>query len=171
MTAQAARPRADLIDEFFDRISAAPQPVLHGVTATIRFELTEDHGEERIRLVRIRDGHVHVGRRHTRADATIKTDRRFFEYVVTGEANALTAALRGRLRVDGDIRLLVAFSRLLPSPPNRVTTVPPPDRTARQAAQIAKAAGTVPRTGKVSAAAARAAAGAADRKRRKDHER
>jgi SCP-2 sterol transfer family. len=168
MTAPA-RPKADLIDEFFDQISATPQPLLHGVTATVRFELTEDHGDERVRLVRIRDGRVHVGRRQARADATIRTDRRFFEYVVTGEANALTAALRGRLRVDGDIRLLVAFSRLLPSPPHRVTTVPPPDRTARLAAQAAKAGGTSARTGKVSAAAARAAAAAADRRTRKDH--
>ncbi|MBX6752340.1 MAG: SCP2 sterol-binding domain-containing protein, partial [Micromonosporaceae bacterium] len=151
MTAQTARPRADLIDEFFDRISATPQPLLHGVAATVRFELTEERGDERVRLVRIRDGRVHVGRRPTRADATIRTDRRFFEYVVTGEANALTAALRGRLHVDGDIRLLVAFSRLLPSPPRRVTTVPPPDRAAKQAAQAAKAAGTTARTGKVSA--------------------
>ena len=167
MTAQMTRPRTDRIEEFFDRISATPQPLLHGVRATIRIELT-GNGGERTWLVRMRDDHVHVGRRMTRADATIRTDRRFFEQVVTGEANALTAALRGRLRVDGDIRLLVAFSRLLPSPPHRVTIVPPADRTAREAARTAKASGTTARTGKVSAAA-RAAAAA--RKTRKDRER
>jgi predicted lipid carrier protein YhbT len=170
MTAQMTRPRTDTIDEFFERISAEPQPLLHGVKATIRIEL-RDNGGERTWTVRIHDDRVHVSRRLARADATMRTDRRFFEQVVTGEANALTAALRGRLRVDGDIRLLVAFSRLLPSPPHRVTVVPPTDRTAREAARAAKAPGTTARTSRVSAAAGRAAATAAHRKTRKDHER
>jgi predicted lipid carrier protein YhbT len=169
MTAQMTRPRTDRVDEFFDRISATPQPLLHGVKATIRIELAE-HDGERSWVVRIHDGRVHVSRRPARADAIIRTDRKFFELVVTGEANALTAALRGRLRVEGNIRLLVAFSRLLPSPPNRVTTVPPADRWAKEAARATKASGTTARTGKASAAAARAAATAA-RKTRKDHER
>jgi predicted lipid carrier protein YhbT len=166
MTAQT-RPRTELIEEFFDRISATPQPLLHGVTAAIRIELA-DHDGERTWLVRMHDGRVHVSRRPGRADATIRTDRKFFEQVVTGEANALTAALRGRLRIDGDIRLLVAFSRVLPGPPHRVTVVPPADRAAKEAARAAKASGTTARTGRVSVAAARAAA---DRKTRKDHER
>ena len=69
--------------------------------------------------------------------------------------NALSAALRGRMSIEGDLRLLVAFTRLLPGPPARVTTVPASNRTAKEAARTVKAAGTTVRTARVSAAAAR----------------
>ena len=163
MSAQATRARTDPTEEFFDRISHTPQPLLHDVAATIRIDLDDHERENRIWLLRIDHGRVHVSRRAGKADAIIKTDRALFQLVVTGEANALTAALRGRLRMDGDVRLLAAFARLLPGPPDRTTTVPASDRTAKEAARTVKTAGAAARTGRVSAAAARASRG--DQKR------
>jgi len=155
MSTQATRKRTDLSEEFFERISATPQPLLHEVSATIRIDLDDDHRQGMVWLLRVDHGRVHVARRPGRADAVIHTDRALFEHLVTGEANALTAALRGRLRMEGDLRLLVAFSRLMPSPPGRATTVPTADRTAKEAARTVKTAGTASRTARVSPAVAR----------------
>jgi predicted lipid carrier protein YhbT len=141
--------------EFFDRISTTPQPLLHDVDATILIALDDHDRGDQTWLLRIDHGRVHVSRRTARADAVIRTDRAIFERVVTGEANGLTAALRGRMRIEGDVRLLVAFVRLMPGPPGRATIVPAADRTARESARTVKAAGTATRTAKVSAAAAR----------------
>lgn len=167
MTAQPTRRRVSPSEEFFERIAEEPQPLLRDVAAKIRIDI-EDHGRDtRTWLVRIDHGRVHVAERGGKADAVVRTDRGFFDQLATGEANSLSAALRGRLVLEGDIRLLVAFGRLLPSPPGGRTIVPEASRTAKEAARAVKAAGTVTRTGRVSAAAARAAA--ATGSTRKDH--
>ena len=157
MTAQATRQRSDLVQDYFDRLAATPQPLLHDVTATIRIDIDEHGGDARTWLLRIDHGRMSVSRRAVKADAVIRTDRAFFEQMITGEANSLTAALRGRLRMEGDIRLLAVFGQTLPGPPGGSTIVPPADRTARESARATKSAGTTTRTAKFSAAAARAA--------------
>lgn len=157
MTAQATRKRTNLAEEFFNRLAAQPQPLLHDVEASIRIELDEHGRATDSWLLRIDHGRVRVSRRGGKADAAIKTDRVLFDQMVTGEVNSVAAALRGRLRLDGDIRLLVVFGRLLPGPPSGTTVVPPPDRTAKAAASAVKAPGTAPRSPKFSQAAARAA--------------
>jgi putative sterol carrier protein len=144
-------------EEFFERIVATPQPLLHDVEATIRIDLADDHETALSRMMRIDHGRVRISAAAGRADATIRTDRAIFEHIVSGEANALTAALRGRVRIDGDLRLLVVFVRLVSRPPAPPTMVPTSDRTAKEAARTVKASGTASRTGRVSAAAARTA--------------
>jgi hypothetical protein len=47
-----------------------------------------------------------------------------FERVARGEANALAAALRGEIDVEGEPGLLMAFERLFPGP-GGVTQSPP----------------------------------------------
>jgi predicted lipid carrier protein YhbT len=111
------------VGAFFGRLASRPHPQLHDVVATIRIDLQEDDSIRHWYLA-IDHGTVTVSRRNARADAVMKTDRALFERVVTGEANALTAALRSRLRIEGDARLLVAFKRVLPGPPGRTTTLP-----------------------------------------------
>lgn len=113
----------DHIGEFFDHLAATPQPLLHTTYATIRVDL-DDNG--RPWHLTLDHGRVAVSRSDTGADAVVRTDRALLGEIVTGEANALTAALRGRLRVEGDSRLLVVFTRLLPGPPRHRTTVPSP---------------------------------------------
>lgn len=149
------RHTSDPSAKFFEQVAASPHPLLHNVTATVRIDL-DDNGGPRHWLLRIDHGQVDVSTRKSAADAVIGTDRALFELITTGEANVLTAALRGRVRIRGDSRLLVAFNRLMPGPPNRTTTVPPTDRTAMAVARRAKAADTTARTAKPSAAADRA---------------
>ena len=141
------------IEEFFDQVASRSHPLLSGLEGTIRFDLQED-GTVTHWLVRIDHGAVAVSRRNARADAVVAADRALFARLVAGEANALTAGLRGQLRLEGATPLVVAFDRLLPSPPGGHTTIPPTGRAARRAADTARATGTATRTAKASAAVA-----------------
>jgi putative sterol carrier protein len=107
------------------RLAETPQPLLHDVNATIRVDIHHD-GEERPWHLTIHQGQVSVSRSDAPADAVMRTDRALWDSVVSGDANVLTAALRGRLRIEGDVRLLMAFRRLLPGPPQHRTLVPTP---------------------------------------------
>ena len=149
MTIQAA----GSIEEFFDQLTTHSHSLLSGVEGTIRFDLQED-GNVGHWLLRIDHGRVTVSRRNGRADAVVAADRALFARLVAGKANALTAGLRGQLRLEGETRLVVAFDRLMPSPPGGHTTIPPTGRGARKAADTARATGTATRTAKASAAVA-----------------
>jgi len=113
----------DHIGDFFDQLAETPQPLLHDIYATMRIDLDDDGKPWHLTLDH---GRISVSRSDTSAGAIVRSDRALFEQIVTGEANTLTAALRGRLRIEGDARLLVVFTRLLPGPPRRRTTVPSP---------------------------------------------
>jgi predicted lipid carrier protein YhbT len=113
----------DRYSEFFERLMATPHSLLHDVSATLRIDI-EQNGQSQRWHVTIDHGRITVTQRNAPADATMRTDPALFDQIITGEANALTAALRGRLRIDGDARMLVTFKRLLPGPPKRTTTVP-----------------------------------------------
>lgn len=141
------------IDEFFERLEVSPQPFLQGVAGTIRVDLNQD-GSVGHWLIRIDHGRVSVSRRSGRADAVVTADQTLFEWLVTGEANSMTAALRGQLRLEGDTGLVVLFDRLLPSPPDRHTTLPPTGRGAKEAARRARGTGTAARTARASTAVA-----------------
>jgi putative sterol carrier protein len=121
MTAQGLT--QDRYAEFFEKLTATPHSLLHDVSATLRVDI-EQNGESQRWHVTIDHGRITVTQRNAPADATMRTDPALFDQIITGEANALTAALRGRLRIDGDARMLVTFKRLLPGPPKRTTTVP-----------------------------------------------
>ncbi len=110
----------DRTEEFFDRLGSQPQPLLSQVTATMRFDL-EDRNSTRNWYLQIDKGKVDVSQRSSKADAVIHTHQSLFERMVTGEANALTATLRGQIGVEGDRRLMVAFQRLMPGPPRATT--------------------------------------------------
>jgi predicted lipid carrier protein YhbT len=102
--------------QFFDQIASSPQPHLRNLTATFRFDIDE-LGSVRHWLLDINDGTVSVSRRKARADVVVRANRALFERIATGRCNAMAAGLRGELGIDGDVRLLVAFQRLLPGPP------------------------------------------------------
>ncbi len=108
--------RTDTTREFFDGLAARrSEPLLHGVTGTIRFDLTTDEAVEHW-LVDIREGDVKVSRRKAKADCVVTADRDLFDRVVTGEVNTVAAVLRNELRIDGQAALPLAFQRLLPGP-------------------------------------------------------
>jgi putative sterol carrier protein len=99
--------------DFFDQLVADPPPQLRNLDATIRFDL-EDGSSTRHWLLTLDHGTVRVSHRKGRADAIIHTDVDLFDRLVTGQANAMAAALRGQICIEGDPGLLVAFQRILP---------------------------------------------------------
>ncbi len=110
----------DRTAEFFDRLGSQPQPLLSQVKATMRFDL-DDRNATKHWYVTIDKGKVDVSVHNSDADTVLQIHRSLFERMVTGEANALTATLRGQIGLEGDPKLMVAFQRLLPGPARDTT--------------------------------------------------
>ena len=105
---------ADATAEFFAALgSRGHEPLLERATGTMRFDLREGKKIDRW-LVSVVKGDIVVSRRNGPADAVVSTDKALFERIARGESNALAAMLREEVDVEGDVRLLVAFQRLLP---------------------------------------------------------
>ena len=101
-----------MTEEFFQQLTTSPPPALNKMAATIRLDI-EDGPTTRHWLLTIDRGTVQVSHRGSRADAVIRINRKLFERVLTGDANAMAATLRGEIAIDGDRELLVAFQRLI----------------------------------------------------------
>ena len=103
-------------ERFFGELARDPRPdPMRHLSGSIRFDLRHDGGIGRY-LVTIDDGSVSVSRRNAPADCVVRTDEQMFEALARGEANAITAYLRGDIELDGPPALLLAFQRLLPGP-------------------------------------------------------
>jgi putative sterol carrier protein len=102
---------------FFDGLQQRDyQPALARKSGVVLIDLT-DNGRSQRWFVAIDDGNVKVSKRRQSADSTIRADRRLFDRIASGEANAVTAVLRGEMALDGDWDLLAVFQRLFPSRP------------------------------------------------------
>jgi SCP-2 sterol transfer family protein len=107
--------------DFFEGLgSRGHEPLLETTTGTLRFDLLNGNKTERW-LVSIDHGNVDVSHKNVTADCNVRATKELFDRVVTGDANAFAATLRGELVVEGDTRLLVRFQRLLPGPPRGVS--------------------------------------------------
>jgi putative sterol carrier protein len=107
---------ADPTAEFFaDLGRRRHEPMLEQVTATMRFDLAHVDGTDRW-LVAVDKGDIKVSRRNAKADCVVRTDRKLFDGLASGEANAMAALLRGAIGLEGDPGLIVLFQRLLPGP-------------------------------------------------------
>ncbi|MFY1686693.1 SCP2 sterol-binding domain-containing protein [Plantactinospora sp. WMMB782] len=107
----------DRIEAFFARLGeTAHEPMLRRVTGRLRFDL-DGHSPDHWLLV-IEGGRIDVTRSAGPATCVVRTTGELFERIVTGEANPLTARLRGDLTVEGDLALLRLFERSLPGPPD-----------------------------------------------------
>jgi len=105
------------IEEFFQRLTqGGPVLLLRRADGTLRIDLTSGTTTERW-FITIGKGAVSVSHRNAKADAVIRTSKDLFEGMVTGSVNAMTAALRGVVSLEGDPSLLVLFQRALPGPP------------------------------------------------------
>ena len=103
--------------EFFAALGgSAYEPLLHGATGSVRFDLVDEQDVEHW-LVTIERGSVSASRRNRRADCVVRVGRSLFERIADGEANAMAAILRGEMTLEGDAQLAVLFQRLFPSPP------------------------------------------------------
>lgn len=90
------------------------EPLLAKANGTIRFDLADG---DRVRhwLVRLDGGVVTVSRRRAAADCVARADEALFDALARGDANAMTAVLRGELTFEGDPELQVLFQRVLPA--------------------------------------------------------
>ena len=112
--------------EFFGDLGRrGHEPLLESADGSVRFDLA-DGDEVEHWLVRIHKGDVSVSREAAGAECVVGADKAVFDAVASGEANAMAAVLRGALRVDGDVQLIVLLQRLLPGPPGSQHGRPPP---------------------------------------------
>ena len=107
----------DTTSKFFEDLEQhGHQPLLEQATGSLRFELTEGAATEYWRLD-VRRGDVVVSHKADPADCVVRAPKPLFDTLASGDENAMTALLRGALSVEGDPDLLLAFQRILPSPP------------------------------------------------------
>jgi putative sterol carrier protein len=107
---------ADATSRFFDRLSQGQhEPLLGRASGSLRIDLDDGGQIDRWR-VDLRRGVATVSHDPGPADCVIHTDAALFDDLVRGRANAMAAALRGQLQLEGDPSLLVRFQRLFPAP-------------------------------------------------------
>lgn len=92
--------------------------LLETTSGTIQLDLTKNGKVERWHIA-IDKGDVDISHRRGATDCTVSAPAELFDRIVTGEENALAAALRGEMRIGGDSKLLVRMQRLFPSPPRK----------------------------------------------------
>jgi putative sterol carrier protein len=95
----------------------ASQPLLHGESGTLRFDLSGGTNVERW-YVTVSDGALAVSHRGGHVDTVLRMDEKLFDEITRGTVNAMAAQLRGAIHVDGDLHLLLVFQRLFPGPPS-----------------------------------------------------
>ena len=103
--------------EFFQVLAErGREPALAKATGTLRFDLSDGGGRAERWLVTIKKGAVAVSHKNAKADCVVRADRPLFDRIASGEANAMSAFLRGAIEVEGDRGLLLAFQRVFPGP-------------------------------------------------------
>jgi putative sterol carrier protein len=114
---------ADVIGDFFQELEKSHQPLLGKVLGTVRFDLTDADGTSDHWLVSVNRGDITVSQQEhvslSKADCTIRSDKRLFEQLIKGEANAIAATLRGAIICTGNVELLFAIQRIFPGPPRK----------------------------------------------------
>jgi putative sterol carrier protein len=108
------------IEEFFERLTRSVPDRLRRADGSLRIDLTSGKTTERW-FVTMHGGDVSVSHRNAKADSVIRTSKDQFEGMITGTVNAMSAALRGVVSLEGDPTLLVLFQRALPGPPSTAT--------------------------------------------------
>lgn len=108
------------IEEFFERLTRSVPDRLRRADGSLRIDLISGTTTERW-FVTMHGGDVSVSHRNAKADSVIRTSKDQFEGMITGTVNAMSAALRGVVSLEGDPTLLVLFQRALPGPPSTAT--------------------------------------------------
>jgi putative sterol carrier protein len=111
----------DPTDEFFrELVTRGHHPLLGRASGTIRFDLADGDRVEHW-YVTVQKGDVTVSHKNVKADAVLSGEKELFDRIATGRENAMAALLRGAVAPQGDITLMLGFSRVFPGPPS------PPD--------------------------------------------
>jgi len=115
-----AKTSTDATATFFERLaSRGHEPLLQSASGTLRFEL-KNGSRTQFWFVKITKGDVAVSNANAEADSVIRTTKVLFDQMATGRANAMAAMLRGVLRAEGNLGLVMSFQRLFPGPPKSV---------------------------------------------------
>jgi putative sterol carrier protein len=93
-------------------------PALRRTSGSVRIDIDRD-GEVAHWRLDIKSGEVAVSHSGAPADCVIGTPAKLFDELATGKANAMAAALRNELSIEGDPGFLVRFQRLFPAPTGR----------------------------------------------------
>jgi putative sterol carrier protein len=102
---------------FFEEIvSKGSEPLLHHESGTVRLDLQDGSRVEHW-YVTLDRGKISVSHRSAKADGVMRTDKKLFDGMVTGNVNADAGLLRGVLEIEGEVALLSSFARLFPGPP------------------------------------------------------
>jgi putative sterol carrier protein len=94
-------------------VARGPEPSLRRTTANYRFDL-ENAGRWDVKLVA---GAPVLSDDATQPDCVINTTAADFIEIAEGKRNLVSAFLRGRLRITGDIALAMALRHLYPVAP------------------------------------------------------
>jgi putative sterol carrier protein len=107
---------ADATAALFESLrSRGHEPLLEQAHGTLRFEL--GNGRTDRWTVTVDGGDVTVSHGRGRADCTVRADKKLFDRIASGDANAMAATLRGAVSIEGDPELFQRFQRLFPSAP------------------------------------------------------
>jgi putative sterol carrier protein len=119
---------ANRVSRFFVELEARHhEPLLARTSGTLRFDLTNG-GDVESWLVTVTKGDIEVTRDGRQADVTLGLDRDLFAGMADGTVNAMALALRGGVRVEGDLGLAISFQRVFPGPPDAVGPITPAHR-------------------------------------------
>jgi hypothetical protein len=107
---------ADATSAFFTDLAArGSDPILGTGRGTVRIDVVDGPRTESWRVA-LDDAAIAVTEGTGEADCVVRTTADAFTALATGRTNALAAALRGAVQIEGDPRLLVRFQRLFPPP-------------------------------------------------------
>jgi len=117
VSAQPPGQPTDAIAQLFDRVSHLGRvDLLNEVTGSLRFDVAQDEQVVDQWTILAHNGQLSVEHRGGDADCVVSLDRQLLAGMAGGQANAMTALLRGDMMVTGDVQLLVLLERLLPGP-------------------------------------------------------
>jgi putative sterol carrier protein len=109
----------DPTEGFFAGLAEQGQhPALRRTSGSVRIDIDRD-GELAHWRLDIKDGEVTVSQSADAADCVIGAPASLFDRLATGKTNAMAAALRNELTMEGDPNFLVRFQRLFPAPTGR----------------------------------------------------
>lgn len=109
----------DPTERFFARLGeGGPHLALRRTRGSVRIDIDRDGKLSHWRLD-IEGGAVAVSRSGDAADCVLRAPASLFDRMATGQANAMAAALRNELTIEGDPSFLVRLQRLFPAPTGR----------------------------------------------------
>jgi putative sterol carrier protein len=101
----------DAVSALFEQVATrGPEPSIQTVSGTLQFDI-DTCGRW---YVMVHGGYVTTSRNPMPASCAVACPPGDFIDVLKGKQNFMTTFLRGRVKADGDLALLLSFCRLLP---------------------------------------------------------